>query len=292
MEYQRFGLTTLVLGNTDFVPISEQEFCEIKVALDCLGQCLFVEEKYDFIVQNYAELTKAYERSKELCISARPESEYRYDKSELNRHVVNLLTTTRMYIDQAKRYGKKINRLTGHCVLDFEAKFKVQYDEKLGYRVMEQLRNFVQHRGDAVHNVTYEAYKHYVDEQMQIKQRVEAYVNPDQLAKDKKFNSEVLCELKSLPKGGNLQDFTNEFLHGLAVVHSYFREQMRGHNEIAESIVNRTITTYKRTLGDTGSTVALAAIERNTTGNTVATLAILATAIKQRKFYEEKNRVE
>jgi hypothetical protein len=75
----------------------------------------------------------------------------------LNRRLANLLTISRLYTDQVKHdlsqtYGE------GHEVpTRVRKEFSTQYDRLLGYRVMEGLRNFVQHRSLLIAHLEYPA---------------------------------------------------------------------------------------------------------------------------------------
>lgn len=63
-------------------------------------------------------------------------------KIEVNRHILNYLSSTRTYIDHVARLLKKINLSE-----EFELKISNIYDENFSYRFYSRLRNYSQHKG-------------------------------------------------------------------------------------------------------------------------------------------------
>ena len=56
-----FGLVPLVLGSSPcFVPIPEKEYEQIATAKAGLLESLFVEEKFDLVIENYLELESCF----------------------------------------------------------------------------------------------------------------------------------------------------------------------------------------------------------------------------------------
>lgn len=72
-----------------------------------------------------------------------------------------------------------------------------EYDARLGYRVMEALRNYVQHRGLPLHSITVGGGWIDTEEGRRRKEKTTLYLNVDTLAEDKDFKKDVLDELRS-----------------------------------------------------------------------------------------------
>jgi hypothetical protein len=251
--------------------------------MDCLIHVLFIEEKYDFIIQNQIDLGKALVACGDL---PNEETAYRYAKSEINRHFANVLTTTRLYIDQGKRFGKKLDRLFGEPLVQFEKRTNQQYDLKLGYRVMEALRNFVQHRGDAVHHVVFDAHKEFDGQTMRIVKRTDTYLDPVELRREKKFKSEVLKELDELKILRTAEEFLQEYLQGLRIIHEEFRASTREKIAQSEACITDAFERYRAIAGDV---IGLQAVEANEDGGVKRSFSVLHAPIVMRKFYESKN---
>lgn len=263
--------------------IQEDEFTALRVSMNCLIHSLYIEEKYDFIIQNRIALEDALDRCSDLPNEMQA---YRYAKSEINRHFANILTTTRLYIDQGTRYGKKLDRLFSEPRVNFKSRLSQQYDARLGYRVMEALRNFVQHRGDAVHQVTFCTHKEYVQNQMTLVKRTDTYLDPLELRAEKKFKASVLNELESLSSRLTAQTLLMDYLDGLRVVHEEFRVSTKEKNSEAHECILNTIKRYGLTEADV---IGLQAIEENNQSEIKRSFSIICDPINMREFYESKN---
>lgn len=76
----------------------------------------------------------------------------RPDTRELNRRVVNYLTSMRLFLDHTskrlkRQYGKSSSQLAA-----FDAARTSAFDGSAAYRIVDELRNHVQHRGMPVHS--------------------------------------------------------------------------------------------------------------------------------------------
>lgn len=278
-----YFLTKIVAKTVPRLTISEEEFTSLRASMDCLVHALFIEEKYDFVIQNQIALENALVACADL---PNEETALRYAKSEINRHFANILTTTRLYIDQGKRFGKKLDRLFGVPLVQFEKRTNQQYEVKLGYRVMEALRNFVQHRGDAVHQVIFNARKVYEEEKMRLVKHTDTYLDPSELRKEKKFKAEVLNELDGLATRPTAQEFLQEYLEGLRVIHMGFRESTKVKIAESQACIADAFERYQALAGDV---IGLSAIEEHLDGTEKRSFYVNAAPKVMREFYESKN---
>lgn len=155
-----YGLMKLALSQGRFVPIQKEAFDKITAARDCLMQLLVIEEKFDFVVENLAALERAVHDAAELCkLAPITTVEFQINKSDINRHVANLVALGRMFTEQSLVHVDKLNALAGVALFDLAAARTRQYDARLGYRLFEELRNFNLHRGAAVHYADYHSFK-------------------------------------------------------------------------------------------------------------------------------------
>ena len=69
------------------------------------------------------------------------------DRVLTDRKIANLLSAARLYVDHAKQHVHRILALDPVTTFDVGATLSTQYDLRFGYRCMEALRNYVQHRG-------------------------------------------------------------------------------------------------------------------------------------------------
>jgi hypothetical protein len=144
-----FALTNAVLGYSHFVDISKEEYRAIGDSKKCLIEALYIEQKLDMVVEDYFEFEMEL-----LATSTRQMVQWNQDYywfqeeiNRLNRRIVNLLSVCRLYLDQSIHHLSCIYGKEGEKLNNIKKKISREYDSKLGFRVMEAMRNYVQHRG-------------------------------------------------------------------------------------------------------------------------------------------------
>ena len=154
----RYTLKRRVFAGPDFIEISQHEFNRWKCTQSELLSVLNIEATFDLLLENYAEFERDF-----LAINHRlslfqehgePLGPYR----EMNRRMVNLLSSARLYLDEVPQdlhaiYPKNPTNPT-HAAT-FKQRCSTHYDLSLAYRVMEALRNYAQHSGFPVRAMTH-----------------------------------------------------------------------------------------------------------------------------------------
>ena len=214
-----------VLGNWPSLDISSENFQRLKQAKRALFILVGIEEKFEMLSQNYLEyeqllLTLALE----YMVSHSPEYSSMHDaRSQINRRLANLLTMARLYIDQVKH---DVSRLFGRDAAENSTicqSFSSQYDRLLGYRVLEALRNSMQHRDLPVTSVEYPSVHEDRDHGYLIRHQVVARISVEHLREDSKLKPRIIAELQA---GGDRHDvtpFVREYVEGIARVHEGVR---------------------------------------------------------------------
>lgn len=107
-----------------------------------------LEEKLDLLIANYGEYeTELLRLALDRSLHVRADwSTNRSDMQTINRRVVNVLSAARLYLDQVVHevctaYGRESSQ---HQTL--QATISGEYDNVAEYRLMETVRNHVQHR--------------------------------------------------------------------------------------------------------------------------------------------------
>jgi hypothetical protein len=147
-----YSLQALILDRNPELPLDEKEFNDLKQAKVCLNAALALEENYDLLLGNYRELELEVISAAvtEMTATSHEYEDFFEIRTAINRRVVNLLSATRMYLDQYPQSLKKI----GVNSETAKAACAKAYDDFFEYRFMEALRNHAQHEGLAVHGVT------------------------------------------------------------------------------------------------------------------------------------------
>lgn len=253
----KYLVTILTTGNNPELVINESKFEQLKQAKECLSEILSFEEKYELLLSNYMELEKEC-----LLISAHnmvyEDNEYMnfFDiKLLFNQRIVNLLTTSRLYIDQLSQHIKACN-----LNIDIKSFFSYEYDNNFEYRFMEALRNYVQHRGLAVHFTSIGSNWTSLndDGEMQFKTRV--YTKKDEVEKDSAFKKSVA---KEMPDKVDIIYASRSYIESISKVHCNIRKILSDVAISSRQIVEEIIHEYEKTSNGKSIGLGIVCLENN-----------------------------
>ncbi|WP_420632056.1 hypothetical protein [Candidatus Leptofilum sp.] len=281
-----YGITKLTIGFPGFVEIEEHEYSKYVQAINGLAEALYLEEKFDFVACNFLE----YEEDL-LSLGARhmvsPSQFFdrgHEERRAISRRIINLLSASRLFLDQSTHHLSNIYGSDSLQVDLIKEEKSKQYDKLLGYRVMEALRNHVQHRGYPIHTITYASHKvedyvlHTVIPQMEIRYFLD----------DKKFKSSVLSEIKDLGQKISINRYIREFMEGLEAVQSKIRDVLIEDLMSWENLLNDIEARFKAANGSQVSLAGLAVVIENDK-RYVETHSVVADIMKRRKALANKN---
>ena len=149
----KFGITYPGSTAQDFFEISGEQFAHARLAKRNLFRVLSIEDKFDLVLANYTDFERelldlALYQMVHFGVSW---SSGHSDIYKVNRRLANLLSAARLYTDQIKHDAAALDSSETSLAQLLSKKFSDQYDARLGYRVMEALRNYAQHRSLPVH---------------------------------------------------------------------------------------------------------------------------------------------
>ena len=254
----KYFLRQRIIGNAEKLPLEPHEFLEIKKAHFGLSSAFSLEEAYDLLVSNYIELEQ------EVVSAAAREGirrEHGYDdffglRSVLNRRFVNLLSTCRSYMDQ-------VPQILNNCTADSESAkkemkrcFSKNYDGSFSYRLLEAMRNHVQHCGLAVHEVSIRVRSVSADDSHINEVSIEPYACRKYFELDNKFKNTVLAEM---PEKISLLKSLREYMQSIGEAHGVARILVDEQVKYYRNLVEIKILQYREI--NNGEITGLAAIE-------------------------------
>jgi hypothetical protein len=279
VEYCLFKPTT-----DNNIVISKEKYERLIKAKHYHVSMLQVEEKINFLIENYSELEKdLLNVSFNKMISPLYSTDWTLSIGEIhliNRRIINFLTTSKLYLDQISHDIKELSD-DSELQNTVEKLKSTEYDNVLGYRVLEALRNYVQHRGLPVHLLSFNMSK--VDDLS--KHVINPYLKVSELRKDGKFKATVLNELEKENEKIDLKLYIRQYISSITKIHSAIRRIL------SESILRwdeEFQSTYEEFNKEYGETEALGigeiylGLRRNIT-------YIMKEPIKRRKWLEQKN---
>ncbi len=173
-------------GNSDkAISISGSDVQKAEEALTAFRMAADIEEKYSIVLSNYYDF--------ELCLlehSVKQTASHPYNENfflKANTRIINLLTSTRLYLDHLSHHISEFHN-TLFSGFDFNSIRTAQYDALFGYRFMEALRNYVQHRELPVHGMP----SRFINDERGIRYTTDVTIKKARLMKDKKFKVQVL----------------------------------------------------------------------------------------------------
>src|SRR3990172_9148880 len=289
----RYGISKRVTDFRGFIEIDEAEFLLIKSARQHLFEMLFLEEQLDLVTENFYEY-----KTELLAIASRmmifsnddPMSMSR-ERNLIGRRIVNLLTAGRMYIDKSVQHVERMYGANSSTLSVIKKEFNLQYDKSLGYRAMEALRNYVQHRGVPIQGIKF-SYKVVDPEtESQLLYRAIPLIGVLELAEDQAFKRAVLDELKNIQHDGRVdaRPLIREYIESIRSIHEKIRQLVGPDLVRWERVLDETIEKFQAKFGKETSLAGLIIASEENDGRQLETTTISKVSIERRQVLEKKN---
>jgi hypothetical protein len=216
-----------------------------------------------------------------------------HERSLVNRRLVNLLSSGKMYLDQSVQHVQNIYGAESTNFNLVKMEISSQYDQSLGYRTMEALRNYVQHRGLPVHSITFSGKWIGDEDDAQLLHRIIPKINISQLEDDDKFKKTVLKELMDTFKAEkiDIRPLIREYVEGIGKIHEKIRELIQPDLSRWEIALDKTIAKFKDTFGIDASKATIVIVIENDNRHWEEIKSIFKEYIERRQNLEKKNRV-
>lgn len=219
------------LASVPEIEITADEYAEFEKARNVLSNAFAIEEIYEIMIANYLDFEKQI-----LIMTTDYMVRGDHDYSDsfevrlgLNIRLVNLLTAVKLYVDQLNQNVRECvtnNDKTKETVKKF---FSDEYDNNKQYRFMEQLRDYVQHRGLPVHLTQYGSRRTSLEDDFFLEYHMELASQLSYLQEDGKFKPKILAELDEKI---DLKIATRSYVESISNVHESAR------NMISESVAS------------------------------------------------------
>lgn len=226
------------------VEISKDKFNQLKVAKVCLAGALAIEEKYELLISNYLDFEKE-------CLNITADHMVRESISyanffdiniTLNRRMVNLLTSAKLYKDQIYQHIKACIPLDDSIQSQVKSLFSAEYDAFFEYRFMEALRNYVQHRGLAVHSTSIGSSWTSSKKDGMNEYRTTPFTHKTEVTTDKAFKVQVANEM---PDKVGLIYATRTYIESINKVHCYIRDYISQTANDSRNLIGSMINSYE-----------------------------------------------
>jgi hypothetical protein len=286
-----YGLSRYVIGSSAFVEISEEEYQKIKSAKVNSLEVLFIEEKFDVVIENYLELEISLLEitAGHMVLRNLSYAKFQNEINLVNRRLINILSSIRSYLDQTMHHLNNIFKKGSKTVKEIEEYKSHIYDQYVGYRVMEALRNYVQHKGFPIHSVIFNS--KWVDSNSRDKMlfSLTPYIHPEKLEEDEKFKKVVLKELKFFGDKIDIKPLMRDYIAALGNIHEKFRYLLKADVHAWTQTILGAISRFQEAYPNESSIAGLEAVERNDDGTYKQRVPIFKDFIEYRQQLERKN---
>lgn len=299
MEKNTYIVAVYAIGQNESFDISKEEFVEIKEAraFTIFGQS--IEEKFDLLLENYAELEReVIDMSVQHSIfNGSIEVLLNEGMHRINRRLINLLTATKLYHDQVAHSLSMVYGNKNKVVEQLRVFSRAEYDNHLGYRVIEALRNHVQHASLPVTSISFPMRRvkptlsdiDTIDKHL-ISFNVIPSIGLKELETNKKFKKSVLMEMNTISDKDNkiqLIPMIREYIECIGRVHSSLRTTCKVELEKSSNLLENYRKKSEQILGK--NTAGLCAIERDPSGHYSDKVYLNGLATKRWEALQAKN---
>jgi len=262
-------LRRAVFGEKAFLPLSPEKAENLRRAIADIKEMFDVEQKFDIVLANFVELEQEV-ANRALHFAFYSEHNGRAlleDKQAFNRRTINFLTAAKLYIDQAKHHIKAFFADNPGAGEALDRAFTDEYDGHLGYRVMEALRNYSQHRGLPLQGLSHHARWLNMNTPERVMEfNVSLNLVTAELTADGKFKASVLKELHDRGKTIDIKLMIRQYVECLGRAHTRFRELVKARIDAARATLVQTAAEFTAICTESDPLIGLAVAQQHEDG--------------------------
>lgn len=280
----------MVLGCHNAIVIPEDRFNAIATARRCLLEALAIEEKIDLVRDNYTDLEQVF---LDLTLQHQVYGGWDWPAAVaevrlVNRHLVNLLSTCRMYVDHLPQHLGAIYGDHASEVEAFTSVTRKEFESHLGYRTLYALRNYVQHSGWPIQSISHrsEVVGCYTDQRCRA--TTTGYLHVKDLI-GSQFKKQTLADLMAIGDRVDIKPLVREGVASHGRIHATVRRLLQPYLPAWETLIVEAINEYSRAFGP--HTEGLAAVSRSQEGGVIESHSLFVEFIERRKYLEKRNQM-
>jgi hypothetical protein len=290
-ESTKFGLARKALGSPEFIALSEKEYAELLLAKAFVIEALRFEEKWELVVGNFIDLEKTLnDLSTEHMIQFSGAYESMNDwRLVINRRVMNMLATCRMYLDHAPQHLQRLQSEVPELKERFVALTRRQFDNSLAYRIAETMRNHALHAGLPVEEISLQGTRvERKSGQDALLYGVEAFIDVEALAANEKNSKKTREELRTLTLKQHLRPVLREYVACINRIHEIVRAALEHPLNAKEGLIERAIQRFREQY-PTNADWPMSAVALNDNGTWKSEAAIFMKFIERRRYLAHRN---
>lgn len=252
---------------------------------------LAIEEKLNVVMENYAEFEQSL---LDITITNMVFHNLDWDsmtaaRQTIVRRIINLLSSCRSYLDQKDHDLGAISTVTDDIIREVKKSFSQQYDARLGYRVMEEMRNHVQHRGSSVYHLAYPSgwRGDIKTDDCWLEFNITASFTRKDLERDGEFKQRILDELPT-DEPIDLKAQIRDYVAGISEAHQTLRRLLDQTRKNACTLLRDAIAQYESQAED-GDATGLHFVQRDSDGNLLRAHSLFSDPIDRLDKLHRRN---
>lgn len=286
----KYVLTNWVMGKSPVVEITQQDYETILDSHINIYELLLIEQKYDNAIENYLEYENYLMEIAHRQLIDRDFlwSGAKQASNTIQRRIMNTLNSSKAFIDQSKHHLNVIFSTESEIIDNYQTFLSQLYDKYLGYRVMEALRNHSQHYNfPAQHlDVTMKRVDRSVHNRLMV--TITPKITVSELAKNKKFKSNILEELKEIGDVVDIKPLLREYISCISRSLMFIREATKDKRIHCDETYEIALEKLNKVVSGTPISNPAAAIEKSD-GTMNEEVLINDELMRLRQQYEKKN---
>ena len=273
--------------------ITAETYAQIKREWNRVVIAATLEEKFDVLLNNYADFERELlEKSlRNILYQGSTAAEHLGDIYAVNRRLLNLLMTARLYTDQACHDISLLYGKTSEQFNTLKRTIARQYEQSRAYRVMDSLRNISQHLALPIHGLQIDECTHFdrahpADSGKGLPPHqfvISPWVNSEDLVATGGVKARVLADVAALGERFNVVPLVRESVSCFASIHKTLRAI------IAPELSASWIAIQKVVDSRVGDTQSVALCSQDESNNWNEALVIFSGVIERLNFLLRKN---
>lgn len=286
-------LSFLSASSRHRVAIEDDFADELISAKDWIFYATSFEQRFDILLENFADVegTILELALRDRVFPGTSEHSLSEGRHLFNRRLLNFLSSWTLYIHQTRHALSTAFGGDSSCFTLFSDRCSSEYDDRLGYRFVEALRNHTQHRALPTHAIRIGGSSDgALGSGSEVTHRVVFSIRPANFAQDGGFKQTVLTELMAnADKSGlvPILPLVQDAMTGLCAIHSEMRSQLESCFRKAEGSIQEM---FSRALEEAEGGVGLVFVVRKKIGADLREVGIAKHMLDPWKAYLKKNR--
>lgn len=259
---QKFALAKNILGSHRTVALEREAFESAKRSFGLVSEVVLLEERFDAIACDFLDFEKEMmAKLLEFTYAGFKDGFHQMGvRRHLNRLLMNTLSAARGFVDHLPQTCNRVFGQDDDRGKECVGLLSIGYDEKIGYRICEALRNHAQHSGFPVHAISYSVQAEGEVPSTKSRHSLSPLVHTEELRRNKNFKKAVLVEMEALGASIDLKQHLRDYTAGLARAHYKFREFADPLVNEANSTLSGLLEQYNREVPESKSDIALHAV--------------------------------